>query len=136
MKGFGAFLLRGNVIDLAVAVVIGAAFGTVVAAFVKDLVTPLIAALVHKPDVAGLSFTVNGTLFPYGDFLNALISFVLVAAVIYYAVVVPVQAVSARLQKPAEAVPATAVCPECLSEIPAGARRCRACGSPQPATGS
>ena len=131
MKGFGAFLFRGNVIDLAVAVVIGAAFGAVVTAFVKDLVTPLIAALVHKPDVAGLSVTVNGTVFPYGDFLNALIAFVLVAAVVYYVVVMPMQAISTRLQKPAAAAPATATCPECLSEIPAGARRCRACGSAQ-----
>lgn len=134
MKGFGTFVLRGNVIDLAVAVVIGAAFGAVVAAFVKDLVTPLIAALVHKPDVAGLSFTLNGTVFPYGDFLNAVISFVLVAAVVHYVVVVPMQAVTARLQKPAEAAPTTVTCPECLSEIPAGARKCRACGSAQEAT--
>jgi large conductance mechanosensitive channel len=119
------------VIDLAVAVVIGAAFGAVVTAFVKDLVTPLIAALVRKPDVAGLSFTVNGTVFPYGDFLNALIAFVLVAAVVYYVVVVPMQAISARLLKPAEAAPATTTCPECLSEIPVGARRCRACGTAQ-----
>ena len=131
MKGFSAFLFRGNVIDLAVAVVIGAAFGAVVTAFVKDLVTPLIAALIHKPDVAALSFTVNGTVFPYGDFLNALIAFVLVAAVIYYVVILPMQTISTRLQKPVDAAPATATCPECLSEIPAGARKCRACGSAQ-----
>ncbi len=127
MKGFKQFLMRGNVIDLAVAVVIGAAFGTVVAAFVKDLLTPLIAAIGGKPDFSTLSFTINGSKFFYGDFMNALIAFLLVSAAVYYVVVVPF----ARLKKNSESVaPTTQKCPECLSDIPAEARRCAHCGEP------
>jgi len=132
VKGFGAFLGRGNVVDLAVAVVIGAAFGAVVTALVKDLLTPFIAAIFGKPDFAALAFTINGSRFAYGDFLNAVIAFVVVAAAIYYVVVLPIQTVGARLRPTPEAPPPTTTCPECLSEIPAGARRCRSCTAPQP----
>src|SRR5580765_5946465 len=96
MKGFRAFLLRGNVIELAVAVVIGVAFGVVITAFVKDLVTPLIAAIGGQPDFSTLSFTINNSKFLYGDFLNALIAFVIIAAVIYFFVIVPYTAMMAR----------------------------------------
>ena len=133
MKGFKAFLLRGNVVDLAVAVVIGVAFGAVVTAFVKDLVTPLIAALGGKPDFSALYFTVNHSKFLYGDFIDALIAFLIIAAVIYFFVVVPINALVARSRKEPPADPTTKKCPECLSEIPIGARRCAFCASPQPA---
>lgn len=132
MKGFRAFLLRGNVVDLAVAVVIGAAFGVVVTAFVKDLVTPLIAALGGKPDFAALYFTVNNSKFMYGDFINALIAFLIIAAVIYFFVIVPINALIARSRKEPPADPTTKKCTECLSEIPIGARRCAFCTQPQP----
>jgi large conductance mechanosensitive channel len=129
--GFKAFVLRGNVVDLAVGVVIGAAFGTVVAAFTRDLLTPLIAALVGKPNFSAIRFTVNGSLFAIGDFINAVISFLLVAAAVYYFVVLPVNALVARMRKaPAPADPTTKKCPECLSEIPIDARRCAFCASP------
>ena len=131
-KGFRQFLLRGNVIDLAVAVVIGAAFGAVISAFVKGLLTPLIAALVGKPDFSALQFTVHGSTFLYGDFLNALISFVLVAAAVYYFVVTPVNALISRSRKQQPADPTTKKCPECLSEIPI-ARRCAFCTAQLPA---
>lgn len=131
MKGFRAFLLRGNVVDLAVAVVIGAAFGTVVTAFVKDLVTPLIAAIGGKPDFNALYFTVNNSKFMYGDFINALIAFLIIAAVIYFFVVVPINALIARSRKEPPADPTTKKCTECLSEIPIGARRCAFCAQPQ-----
>ncbi|MGA7912174.1 MAG: large conductance mechanosensitive channel protein MscL [Candidatus Dormiibacterota bacterium] len=132
MRGFKAFLLRGNVVDLAVGVVIGVAFGTVVTAFVKDLVTPLIAALGGKPDFASLYFTVNHSKFLYGDFFNALVAFLIVAAVIYFFVVVPFTALVARAHKEPPADPTTKKCPECLSEIPIDARRCAFCGEAQP----
>jgi large conductance mechanosensitive channel len=132
-KGFRQFLLRGNVIDLAVAVVIGAAFGAVISAFVKGLLTPLIAALVGKPDFSALQFTVHGSTFLYGDFLNALISFVLVAAAVYYFVVTPVNALISRSRKQPPADPTTKKCPECLSEIPIDARRCAFCTAQLPA---
>jgi large conductance mechanosensitive channel len=133
MKGFREFLLRGNVVDLAVAFVIGVAFGVVVAALVKDLVTPLIAAIFGKPDFSSLYFTINNSKFLYGDFLNALLAFVLVAAVIYYFVVVPYTAFRERYEKGPAPQPMTE-CPECLSSIPKGARRCMFCTSEQPAT--
>jgi len=131
VKGFRAFLLRGNVVDLAVAFVIGAAFGTVVAALVKDFVTPLIAAIFGKPDFSGLYFTINNSKFLYGDFFNALLAFVLVAAVIYYFVVMPYTAFRERFEKGAAPDP-TKECPECLSAIPERARRCMYCTSEQP----
>lgn len=127
IKGFGRFLMRGNVIDLAVAVVIGAAFGAVVTAFVKDFLTPLIAAIAGKPDFAALAYTVNGSRFPIGDFINALISFVLVAAAVYYFIVAPMNAITERFKKPEAEPIALRECPECLSEIPAAATRCKFC---------
>ena len=130
MKGFKQFLLRGNVVDLAVGVVIGAAFGGVVTAFVKDLLTPLIAALVKQPDFSGLTFTLNGSKFPYGDFINALLSFVIIAAAVYFFVILPINALIARMRKaPVPADPTTRKCTECLSEIPIDARRCAFCTS-------
>jgi len=130
LKGFRQFLLRGNVIDLAVAVVIGGAFGAVVTALVKDLITPLIAALVGTPDFSALVFTINGSKFLIGDFVNAVVAFVLVAAAIYFFVVVPVNAVMARLNRgDAPADPTTKRCPECLSEVAIAARRCAFCTS-------
>jgi large conductance mechanosensitive channel len=127
--GFKQFLLRGNVVDLAVGVVIGAAFGGVVTALTKDLLTPLIAALVGKPDFSAIQFTVNGSKFPIGDFINAIVSFVLIAAAIYYLVVLPVNALISRAHKEPPADPSTKKCPECLSEIPIGAKRCAFCTS-------
>jgi large conductance mechanosensitive channel len=131
LRGFKAFLLRGNVVDLAVAVVIGAAFSMVVTAFVKDLMTPLIAALFGKPDFSSLYFTINNSKFLYGEFINALIAFFIAAAVIYYFVVLPINALierSHRHEKPAD--PTTKKCPECLSEIPIEAKRCAFCTQP------
>ena len=131
MGGFKQFLLRGNVIDLAVAVVIGGAFGAVVTAFVKDLLTPLIAAVAGAPDFSSLVFTLNGSRFPIGDFLNALLSFLLIAAALYFVVVAPMNALAARRRRgEAPADPTTKRCPECLSEVPIGARRCAFCTSP------
>jgi large conductance mechanosensitive channel len=132
MKGFRAFLLRGNVVELAVAVVIGVAFGAVITAFVKDLVTPLVAALFGKPDFSNLTFTINHSKFLYGDFINAVLAFVIIGAVIYFFVVAPYTALVARSRKEAPADPTTKKCTECLSEIPKDARRCAFCTSPQP----
>ena len=131
MKGFKAFLLRGNVVDLAVGVVIGVAFGVVITAFVKDLVTPLIAAIGGKPDFSSLNFTINNSKFTYGDFFNALIAFLIVAVVIYFFVVMPYTAMISRARKEPPADPTTKKCTECLSEIPIDARRCAFCGQPQ-----
>ncbi len=131
MKGFKQFLLRGNVIDLAVGVVIGVAFGAMVTAFVKDLLTPLIAAIVGKPDFSAMKFTVNNSTFLYGDFVNTVISFLLISVAVYFFVVLPVNALVARMRKaPVPADPTTKKCPECLSEIPIDARRCAHCASP------
>ena len=133
LKGFKQFLMRGNVVDLAVAVVVGAAFGAVVAALVKDLITPLIAAIVGKPDFSAIAFTINGSRFMVGDFINALVSFVLVAAAVYFFVVVPVNAIVARRRRgEAPPDPTTRKCPECLSDVPIAARRCAFCTSPLP----
>jgi len=129
-KGFKTFLLRGNVVDLAVAVVIGGAFGGVVTAFVKDLLTPLIAAIVGKPDFSSLRFTLHRSEFLYGDFINAMVSFLLIAAAVYFFVVVPMNAIAARMHRDeAAAAPTTRKCPECLSEVPIAARRCLHCTS-------
>jgi large conductance mechanosensitive channel len=131
LSGFKQFILRGNVVDMAVGVVIGAAFASVVGALTKDLLTPLIAAIVKAPDFSGLTFTLNGSKFLYGDFLNTLISFVLVAAAVYFFVVTPINALVTRMRKaPAPADPTTKKCPECLSEIPIDARRCAHCAQP------
>jgi large conductance mechanosensitive channel len=132
MKGFKTFLLRGNVVDLAIAVVIGVAFGALVTAFVKDLVTPLIAAIGGKPDFAGLYFTINNSKFLYGEFINAVVAFLIIAAVIYFFVVVPYTALIARARKEPPADPTTKKCPECQSEIPIQAKRCAFCTQPQP----
>ena len=130
LTGFRQFLLRGNVIDLAVAVVIGGAFGAVIAALVKDLLTPLIAAIVGQPDFSAITFTVNGSQFLIGDFINALLSFVLIAAAVYFFVVLPVNAIAARRARgEAPADPTTKKCPECLSEVAIAARRCAFCTS-------
>ena len=135
LKGFKEFILRGNVVDLAVAVVIGVAFGAVVTAFVKDLITPLIAAIFGQTDFSALTFTINKSQFFYGSFINAVISFVLIAAAIYFVVVAPMNAVAARRAKGED--PTTRECPECLSEIPIGARRCSHCTSElSPASGA
>ena len=129
MGGFKQFLMRGNVLDLAVAVVIGAAFGAVVTALVKDLITPLIAAIFGKPNFGNLTFTLNHSTFKYGSFLNALISFLIVATVVFFAVVVPLTALMRRLNvlPSEEPKPETRECPECLSDIPVAARRCAFC---------
>jgi large conductance mechanosensitive channel len=128
MKGwvteFKAFLLRGNLVDTAVGIVIGLAFAAVISALVADLITPIIAAIFGKPDFASLSFTINGSVFLYGDFLNALIAFVLVAIVLFFVVVRPINALRARRESPD---PTTRACPECLSEIPIEAHRCAFC---------
>jgi large conductance mechanosensitive channel len=130
LKGFKAFLLRGNVIDLAIAVVVGVAFTAVVTAFVKDLITPLIAALFGKPDFGGLTFTINNSKFLYGDFINALVSFLIIATVLYFFVVAPYQALMARSRKEPPPDPTIRKCPECLSDIPVEAKRCAFCGQP------
>jgi large conductance mechanosensitive channel len=130
LKGFKQFMLRGNVVDLAVAVVIGGAFGAVVTAFVKDLITPFIAAIVGKPDFSAIAFTINGSKFLVGEFINALVSFLLVGTAVYFFVVVPVNALTARMRRgevPPD--PTTKNCPECLSEIPIAAKRCAHCTS-------
>ena len=128
LKDFKKFILRGNVVDLAVAVVIGAAFGAIVTSLVKDLITPLIAAIGGKPDFSNLYFTIHNSRFMYGDFLNAIISFLILAAVIFFLIVQPLNKLMAHLS-PVEDVdsPAERECPECLSAIPAGASRCKFC---------
>jgi large conductance mechanosensitive channel len=130
-SGFKQFVLRGNVVDMAVGVVIGMAFATVVSAFTKDLLAPFIAALVGKPDFSAISFTVNGTVFALGDFINALISFLLVAVAVYFFVITPINALVSRMRKaPTSADPTRKKCSQCLGEIPINARRCSHCGQP------
>ena len=128
LKGFRDFILRGNVVDLAVAVVIGVAFSAIVNALVTDIINPVIAAAVSKPDFSSLTLTIHGGVIKYGDFLNALISFLLIAGTVYFFVVVPLNALLARfMPQKAAAPPATKACPECLSDIPLAARRCSHC---------
>jgi large conductance mechanosensitive channel len=127
LREFKQFLLRGNVVDLAVGVVVGAAFGTVVTALVSDLLTPLIAAVAKVPDFTGLAFTINGSKFMLGHFINAIVSFVLVAAAIFFFVIKPMNMLVARSHKGAPADPTTKKCKECLSEIPIQAKRCSHC---------
>jgi large conductance mechanosensitive channel len=127
--GFKQFLLRGNVVDLAVGVVVGAAFGGVVTAFTKDLPTPFIAAVAGKPNFDAIQFTINNSRFLLGDFVNAMVSFVIIAAAVYYFVVLPVNALVSRARKEPPADPTTKKCPECLSEIAIGAKRCAFCTS-------
>ena len=127
MRDFKAFLLRGNMIDLAVAVVLGVAFGAVVTAFVGDLITPLIAAIGGNHDFSALSFTINHSRFAYGAFLNALLAFVVIAAVVFFFVIKPVNALLARRRAEPPVDEDIRGCPECLSEIPVGATRCAFC---------
>jgi large conductance mechanosensitive channel len=127
LKDFKAFLLRGNVVDLAVAVVIGAAFGAVVTALVADLLTPIIAAIVGKNDFSSLTFTIHHSTFRYGHFINALIAFISIAAAVFFFVVVPVNALMARRKTEPPVDEAVRGCPECLSEIPVAAKRCAFC---------
>ena len=132
IQDFKAFILRGNVIDLAVGVVMGVAFGAVVTALVKDLVTPLIAAIFGKPDFSKLSFTVHNSTFLYGDFINAVIAFLLIALAVFFFIVQPVNALVARARREPPAEADTKKCSECLSVIPAAASRCAFCAQPQP----
>ncbi|MEA2426044.1 MAG: large conductance mechanosensitive channel [Thermoleophilaceae bacterium] len=129
LRDFREFILRGNLVDLAVAVVIGAAFTAVVNAMVKDLVTPVIAAVGGKHDFSRLAFTINSSRFAYGDFLNALITFVIVAAVVFFLVIKPVNALLSRLRPEPAVDQTTRACPECLSDIPVAAKRCAFCTS-------
>lgn len=133
LKGFREFILRGNVIDLAVAVVIGAAFGAVVTAFVGNILTPLIAAVAAKPDFSALVVKLNGSEIKYGLFLNALISFLLVSAAVYFAMVAPMNAWKERQARgEAPADPTTKTCPACLESVALAARKCKWCGEAQP----
>jgi large conductance mechanosensitive channel len=129
LKEFREFILRGNVVDLAVAVVIGAAFTAVVNALVKDLITPIIAAIFGKPNFADLTFTINDSRFAYGDFLNAVLTFVLVAFALFFLVVKPVNYLMARRRTEPNVESTTRDCPECLSAIPVAAHRCAFCTS-------
>jgi large conductance mechanosensitive channel len=131
LDGFKKFVLRGNVVDMAVGLVVGAAFGGVVTSLVKSFIEPLIALVVGKPDFSALALPIHGTTFPYGVFLTAVVNFLLIAAAIYFFVVMPVNALVARMnrgEKPPD--PTTKKCPECLSEIPIEARRCAHCTQP------
>ena len=131
LKGFRDFILRGNVVDLAVAVIIGAAFNAIVTSLVKDILTQLIAAVVGKPDFSSVVVKVNGTPILIGNFLNAAFSFLIVTSVVYFGIVLPLNKLMAKLKKPEqEATPSTKPCPECLSEIPLAARRCAHCAQP------
>jgi large conductance mechanosensitive channel len=127
LQEFKQFILRGNVIDLAVAVVIGAAFGAIVTSLVENIITPLIGAIGGQPDFSGLTFTINNSEIRYGAFLNALISFLIIAAVIFFAVVKPMNAIMTRMRTEPTPDPQTGKCPFCLSEVQLGARRCPFC---------
>jgi large conductance mechanosensitive channel len=128
LKGFRDFILRGNVVDLAVAVILGAAFNAIVTSFVKDILTQLIAAVAGRPDFSAVVVKVNGTPILIGNFLNATISFLIVATVVYFGIVLPLNTMLAKIKKcEPEAAPSTKSCPECLSEIPLAAKRCCHC---------
>jgi large conductance mechanosensitive channel len=133
LKGFRDFILRGNVVDLAVAVVIGAAFGAIVNSLVADLLTPAIAAIIHKPDFSYLVLDVHGGKIKYGNFLNAAISFLLVAGSVYFCVVLPLNALLKKFHPAKAEPPKTRPCPQCLSDIPLAATRCSHCAQPVPA---
>lgn len=126
-KGFRDFILRGNVVDLAIAVVIGAAFTKIVSAMVADIINPLIAATVHQPDFSAMVLNVNGGIIKYGDFLNDLISFLIIACVVYFLVLLPVNTLMAKFHPKVVAPPTTKPCPQCLSDIPVAATRCSHC---------
>jgi large conductance mechanosensitive channel len=131
LKGFRDFILRGNVVDLAVAVVIGTAFGAVVTAFTKGVIMQFVAAIIKTPDFEKLAFPLNGTPINYGPFLTASLNFLIVAAVVYFCVVLPLNYLLAKFKKPEPEPAATAkTCAECLSDIPLAARRCKFCAQP------
>jgi large conductance mechanosensitive channel len=130
MSGFRKFLMRGNLVDLAVAVVIGVAFNAVVQALIADIITPLIAAIAGKPNFGALTFTIHHSKFSYGLFINAVLSFVIIAAVIYYLIVSPMNRLMSITQRNKEAT--TRTCPECASEIPVVATRCMYCTAQVP----
>lgn len=131
LKGFRDFVLRGNVMDLAVAVILGAAFNAIVTSLVGDVLNPLIAATLGKPDFSNVILDIHGGHIKVGNFLNAAVSFLIVAVTVYFAIVLPVNALMARFKKPIpEAPPSTKPCPECLSEIPLAAKRCAHCAQP------
>lgn len=132
LKGFRDFILRGNVVDLAVAVIIGAAFNGIVTSLVGDVLNPLIAATIGKPDFSSVILHVGGGAIKVGNFFNAIVSFLIVASVVYFAIVLPLNNLLARFKKPEAPppTPETKVCPECLSTIPAAARRCAQCAQP------
>jgi large conductance mechanosensitive channel len=131
LKGFRDFILRGNVVDLAVAVILGAAFNAIVTSLVGDVLNPLIAATIGKPDFSSVILHVGGGQIKVGNFLNAAVSFLIVASVVYFCIVLPVNSLLNRFKKPVpEAPPSTKTCPECLSEIPLAARRCSHCTQP------
>jgi large conductance mechanosensitive channel len=133
LKEFREFIMRGNVIDLAIAVVIGAAFGALVTALVEDFITPLIAAIGGQPDFSALDFTINGSVFKYGHFINAVISFLIIAAVIFFFVVKPMNTLMERVRRGETTPdPTTGVCQFCKTEIPLEATRCPACTSENP----
>src|SRR5215218_6176780 len=125
LREFKEFLLRGNLIEIAIGLVLALAFTAVVTSLVDGLITPLIAAIFGKPDFGGLTFEINESVFRYGEFLNAVVSFVLIAAVLFFLVVKPMNALAQR--RAGDEEPTTKDCPECLSQIPAGARRCAFC---------
>jgi len=131
LTGYRNFISRGNIVELAVAVVIGTAFGAVVSSLVADLITPIIGAVFGEQDFSGLKFEINGSEFRYGSFLNAVIAFLLISAAIYFFLVVPLKRMDELLHGPDQA--GTRECPECLTEVPAAATRCAACTSPIPA---
>jgi large conductance mechanosensitive channel len=131
LKGFRDFILRGNVVDLAVAVILGAAFNAIVTSLVTDVLNPLIAATIGKPDFSSVILNIHGGHIKIGSFLNAAVSFLIVASVVYFAIVLPLNHLQARLKKPAPEAPSSLkTCPECLSEIPLAARRCAHCAQP------
>jgi large conductance mechanosensitive channel len=131
LKGFRDFILRGNVVDLAVAVILGAAFNAIVASLVGDVLNPLIAATIGKPDFSGVVLNIGSGHVKIGSFLNAAVSFLIVATVVYFAIVLPLNHIQARLKKPEpEVAPITKPCPECLSDIPLAAKRCAHCAQP------
>jgi large conductance mechanosensitive channel len=130
LSDFKKFILRGNTVELAVAVVVGAAFGSIVSALVKDLITPLIAAIGGQPDFSGLYFTVNNSRFLYGDFINAIISFLIIAAVVFFLIIQPINKLTARVNRNKTTEdPTEKKCPQCLSTIPKAAKRCAFCTS-------
>ncbi len=130
IKGFNDFILRGNVMELAVAVIIGAAFTAIVTSFVTNIVNPLIAAVVGKPDFSALVANVNGGVIKYGEFFNSVISFVLIAGVVYFLIVAPMNHLMERFKKPVVAEVVTKTCPQCISEVPLAASRCKFCTQP------